>query len=223
MAGATALVPRTAADDGELVVRRGIRLNLRLTLSCQPESPPTSSTAMRKKRGRTPGGGGAPGDDRCGGTPKADGILGLRRREAQPGTWSHRAVTSSTYPARLDGRARVWIRDWKNYVKFLSKATRFLFIGSGISTWSGLPTWAEAVEELAQFREEAGFNSDHVRVEAEKGDLIQAASYGLDGLTPPQKREFIRSLCRIGTARPEKIHRKIVSLGPRWLRHHQLR
>ena len=98
----------------------------------------------------------------------------------------------------------------------LERSDTVLFIGSGISTWSGLPTWAEAVEELARFREEAGFKSEHVRVEAEKGDLIQAASYGLDGLTPPQMREFIRSLCRIGTARPEEIHRKIVNLGPRY-------
>ena len=91
-----------------------------------------------------------------------------------------------------------------------------LFIGSGISTWSGLPSWAGAVEELAQFLEAAGVNSDHVRVEAEKGDLIQAASYGLDRLTKPQMGEFIRSLCRIGTARPKEIHRKIVNLGPRY-------
>ena len=52
--------------------------------------------------------------------------------------------------------------------------------------------------------------------EAEKGDLIQAASYGLDQLTKQQMGEFIWSLCRCGTARPEEIHRKIVNLGPRY-------
>ena len=98
----------------------------------------------------------------------------------------------------------------------LERSDTVLFIGSGISTWSGLPTWADAVEELAQFLEAAGVNPDLVRVEAEKGDLIQAASYGLDRLTEPQMGEFIRSLCRCGTARPEEIHRKIVNLGPRY-------
>ena len=98
----------------------------------------------------------------------------------------------------------------------LERSDTVLFIGSGISTWSGLPSWADAVEELAQFLEEAGVNPDLVRDEAKKGDLIQAASYGLDRLTKPQMGEFIWSLCRSGTARPAKIHRKIVNLGPRY-------
>lgn len=72
------------------------------------------------------------------------------------------------------------------------------------------------MEELAQFLEAAGVNPDLVRVEARKGDLIQAASYGLDRLTKQQMGEFIWSLCRCGTARPEEIHRKIVNLGPRY-------
>ena len=97
----------------------------------------------------------------------------------------------------------------------LKQSDTVLFIGSGISTWSGIPSWAEAVEELAQFLEEYGVNPDLVRVEANEGDLIQAASYGLDRLTKQEMREFIRSLCRCGTARPEEIHRKIVNLGPR--------
>ena len=64
--------------------------------------------------------------------------------------------------------------------------------------------------------EAAGVNPELVRVEAEEGDLIQAASYGLDRLTLPQMSDFIQSLCRCGTARPEEIHRKIVNLGPRY-------
>ena len=98
----------------------------------------------------------------------------------------------------------------------LERSDTVLFIGSGISTWSGLPSWADAVEELARFLEAAGVNPDLVRDEAKKGDLIQAASYGLDRLTKQQMGEFIRSLCRCGTARPEEIHRKIVNLGPRY-------
>ena len=62
----------------------------------------------------------------------------------------------------------------------------------------------------------SGVNPDLVRAEAEKGDLIQAASYGLDQLTKPQLGEFIRGLCLDGRARPGEIHRKIVNLGPRY-------
>ena len=104
----------------------------------------------------------------------------------------------------------------KKLHQVLERSDTVLFIGSGISTWSGLPTWADAVEELARFLEAAGVNPDLVRVEAKKGDLIQAASYGLDRLTKQQMGEFIWSLCRSGTARPEEIHRKIVNLGPRY-------
>ena len=104
----------------------------------------------------------------------------------------------------------------KKLNQVLERSDTVLFIGSGISTWSGLPTWADAVEELARFLEAAGVNPDLVRVEAKKGDLIQAASYGLDRLTKQQMGEFIWSLCRSGTARPEEIHRKIVNLGPRY-------
>lgn len=90
-----------------------------------------------------------------------------------------------------------------------------LFIGSGISTWSGLPSWTELIEELAQFIEASGGNAGLVRAEARNGDLLQAASYGFDQLTKQQIGEFIRNACRYGVAKPHEIHRKIVSLGPR--------
>ena len=104
----------------------------------------------------------------------------------------------------------------KKLHQVLERSDTVLFIGSGISTWSGLPSWADAVEELARFLEAAGANPDLVRAEAKKGDLIQAASYGLDRLTKQQMGEFIWNLCRCGTAMPEEIHRKIVNLGPRY-------
>lgn len=71
------------------------------------------------------------------------------------------------------------------------------------------------IEKLAQFVESAGAKADLVRAEAQKGDLLQAASYGFDKLTKPQMGEFIRAACRYGVAKPHEIHRKIVSLGPR--------
>ena len=81
-----------------------------------------------------------------------------------------------------------------------------LFIGSGISTWSGLPSWTGLIEELAQFIEASGAKADLVRAEAQKGDLLQAASYGFDQLTEQQIGKFIRDACRYGTAEPHEIH-----------------
>ena len=97
----------------------------------------------------------------------------------------------------------------------LAQEDTVLFIGSGISLWSGLPTWNGLIEELAKFVESAGAKADLVRAEAARGDLLQAASYGFDKLTKQQIGDFIRATCRYGVAKPHEIHRKIVSLGAR--------
>ena len=81
--------------------------------------------------------------------------------------------------------------------------------------WSCLPSWTGVIEELAHFIEESGANADLVRAEAQRGDLLQAASYGFDKLTKQQIGEFIRAACRCGIAKPHEIHCRIVSLGPR--------
>jgi hypothetical protein len=97
----------------------------------------------------------------------------------------------------------------------LAQEDTVIFVGSGISRWSGLTSWPGLIEELAQFVEYNGYKADLVRSEASKGDLLQAASYGFDKLTPQLIGEFIRNVCRYGVAHPHEIHRKIVSLGPR--------
>ncbi|WP_175804330.1 SIR2 family NAD-dependent protein deacylase [Burkholderia ambifaria] len=99
--------------------------------------------------------------------------------------------------------------------QILEQEDTVLFIGSGISLWSGLPTWFRLVEELAQHVERAGASAELVRQELAKGDLLQAASYGLDRLSKQQFGEFIKSACRYGKAKPHDIHRMIVNLGPR--------
>jgi len=99
--------------------------------------------------------------------------------------------------------------------KILKQEDTVLFIGSGISLWSGLPSWTGLIEELAKFVESAGVNAELIRAEATRGDLLQAASYGFDKLTKQQIGDFIRAACRYGVAKPQDIHRKIVSLGAR--------
>jgi hypothetical protein len=97
----------------------------------------------------------------------------------------------------------------------LGQEDTVLFVGSGISCWSGLPTWPRLIEELAAFIEAQGMSAELVRTEAIRNDLLQAASYGVDLLTKTQFAEFIRKACRLGTVHPHEIHRKIVCLGPR--------
>lgn len=90
-----------------------------------------------------------------------------------------------------------------------------LFIGSGISCWSGLPTWTGLIKELADFLEAEGISPSLVRAELARGDLLQAASYGFDKLTQSQASDFVRKASREGRAQPHDIHRLIVTLGPR--------
>ncbi len=81
--------------------------------------------------------------------------------------------------------------------------------------WSGLPSWSGLIEELAEFLVIKGHDPSLVRREAERGELLQAASYGFDKLTRPQIGEFVRQVCRLGKVHPHEIHHKLVTLGPR--------
>ncbi|MBI2417785.1 MAG: SIR2 family protein [Ignavibacteriales bacterium] len=101
-----------------------------------------------------------------------------------------------------------------NLQEILAREDTVLFIGSGISMWSGLLSWAGMIESLAEFVENCGGQAALVRAELQRGDLLQAASYGFDKLTKQQIGDFIRASCKYGIAKPHEIHKKIVSLGP---------
>ena len=90
-----------------------------------------------------------------------------------------------------------------------------IFVGSGVSLWSGLPTWSGLIDQLVAYVEQAGSDASLIRSEKGKGELLQAASYGFDLLTKQQIGEFIRSACNYGVAKPHDIHKKIVSFNAR--------
>ena len=90
-----------------------------------------------------------------------------------------------------------------------------IFLGSGISMWSGLPSWKGLLNELADFIEKCGGDNTLVRREINNGDLLQAASYGFDKLTLMQIEEFMKQACRCGKVEPHAIHKKILELGPK--------
>lgn len=98
--------------------------------------------------------------------------------------------------------------------KFLDNPDAVIFVGSGASRWSGLPSWEGLIEELAKYLEDAGKDASLIRREAQAGDLLQAASYGFDKLGPQSVGEFIRGATRLGSAKPSALHKAIVHLGP---------
>ncbi|MDU5509815.1 SIR2 family protein [Enterococcus gilvus] len=106
------------------------------------------------------------------------------------------------------------INNLKGIVSALSQEDCILFIGSGISLWSKIPSWKQLIQELADFVENQGENNELVLKELESGDLLQAASYGLDKLSSVQASTFFKQSCRIGISEPHSIHNKIINLGP---------
>jgi L-rhamnose mutarotase len=102
----------------------------------------------------------------------------------------------------------------ENLKKVLKQEDTVLFIGSGVSLWSGLPSWTGLINELIKFLKENGLNSTLTEQELNRGDLLQAASYGFDKLSKSKFAEFIRKSCRVDSAKPHDIHNKIISLGP---------
>ncbi len=98
--------------------------------------------------------------------------------------------------------------------EILTREDTVLFVGSGLSRWSGLPSWKGLIEELASFVESQGLPADAIRKELAANDLLQAASYGVDLLTKPQFAELMRRVCRLGSSGPHDIHKRIITLGP---------
>lgn len=98
--------------------------------------------------------------------------------------------------------------------ELIKQPDTILYIGAGISRWSGLPSWTGLIEELANYIEQIGLSADLVRRELRTGDLLQAASFGIDKLTKPQFADFIKKACRLGKAVPHEVHKELVTLGP---------
>ena len=73
----------------------------------------------------------------------------------------------------------------ENLKKILKQEDTVLFIGSGVSLWSGLPSWSALIKELIMFLKSNGMDSTLTEQELKRGDLLQAASYGFDKLTKP--------------------------------------
>jgi SIR2-like domain len=96
----------------------------------------------------------------------------------------------------------------------LAKPDTVILVGSGVSVWSGLPTWPKLISDLADYVDELGYNGQTVRDALAQGDLTLAASYGAFQLTPLQFGQFIRNECRAGNAKHSELHRIISRLGP---------
>ncbi|MCU7616323.1 SIR2 family protein [Chryseobacterium sp. PBS4-4] len=92
-----------------------------------------------------------------------------------------------------------------------------LFIGSGISSWSGAPSWYNLILSYSNFLERNGICNDNEKLEIinviNKGDLLIAASYCKSLSTDSDFAEFIKEEFFDRNLKSHKIHELIISLG----------
>ncbi|UWD80045.1 SIR2 family NAD-dependent protein deacylase [Curtobacterium flaccumfaciens] len=88
-----------------------------------------------------------------------------------------------------------------------------VFVGSGVSAWSGLPSWKRLLEQLATFLDDRDRDGTSVRGAIAAGDLLLAASYGFDQLDSTERRQYLIDAIGDKSAKPSKLHEAIVALG----------
>ncbi len=98
--------------------------------------------------------------------------------------------------------------------RVLMRDDTVIFVGSGVSRWSGLPTWAGLIRALRDELERLGRNSGIVARELDAGELLLAASYGVDQLTDVERARYLKSAIQVEGATPSALHEAVVRLGP---------
>ena len=97
----------------------------------------------------------------------------------------------------------------------IARDDTIIFVGSGVSVWSGLPTWRGLLQRLAEYLLGVGKNASLINRELDNNDLLLAASYGFDQLTPQERCEFLRSSFQIPGIVPSQLHYALAQLGAR--------
>ena len=105
----------------------------------------------------------------------------------------------------------------KHLIEAIQSKECILFIGSGISVWSGLPSWERLIRQMVEFLCDSGLQSNE-KSEIEqillKGDMLTAASLCASLMRKGNFRDFIEEVFIEPNPKPHEIHRIIANLGP---------
>jgi hypothetical protein len=95
---------------------------------------------------------------------------------------------------------------------FLDQPDALIFVGSGISIWSGLPSWETLIHELIEVCSSKGGSTAIARDALENKQLPDA----IDALqlTPSEISEALRIRLGFTQAAPHEVHSLLVRLGP---------
>ena len=87
-----------------------------------------------------------------------------------------------------------------------------MFVGAGISAWSGIPEWSRLLQDMSDFVESCGGDTRGIQKYAKSGPL-SAAGLVKDQLTKEQYSSFLMKEMHTEDALPSEIHRLILKLG----------
>jgi len=105
----------------------------------------------------------------------------------------------------------------KHFIDALRTKECILFIGSGISTWSGLPDWEGLLKLMVQFLRDRGLEpaqDSEICEIISRRDLLTAASLCASLMRNEYRRDFFHEVIVKPNPKPHEIHRIIVDLGP---------
>lgn len=105
------------------------------------------------------------------------------------------------------------IAEVRHLARLVRRPEALLFVGSGISTWAGLPNWERLLEGLIQEASNAGLDTIGAQAALKSGKLLEAA----DKLPATFRRTDVTRALRhslgFGQAKPHDIHALITKLG----------
>jgi hypothetical protein len=96
--------------------------------------------------------------------------------------------------------------------RVLAEDGTVLFIGSGVSVWSGLPGWGQLLDEMANYVEQRGGDASNIRHYKTSQPLL-AADFGCAALQSDDFKTFIQLVCKKDVAKPNIIHQLLIDLG----------
>src|SRR3972149_6625963 len=105
----------------------------------------------------------------------------------------------------------------KHFIDAIQAKECILFIGSGTSMWSGLPSWEGLIKKMVEFLSERGLKLEEqseINQIILQEDLLTAASLCVSRMRKVNFRDFIYGVFINPNPKPHQIHRIIVDLGP---------
>src|SRR5687767_2374172 len=100
-------------------------------------------------------------------------------------------------------------------LRLIQQEDATLFVGSGISTWSGLPSWVQLIQALIDECRVLGGSHTAAQSALDNNDIAGAAEHLCQQMSSSEVAAAFRRQLQGANAQPHEVHRLIFSLGIR--------